>query len=490
MKLRYVATSFNGRLCVFYLIFTSAKNLHIENLVYNQNIASGILETHICDYIIIFIFSIAYQNPFSLSYFSFHDKKCPALIALSSCLDFRPILECHPHIPLSIHGEEINEAAPERFVERLHRRLPFERLDESVQLLRPCLSALDGRDGVFVGVFCFIVPPYEVIVAFLVCALVLGDAGVFGDASFRHFCEGVHVRLVFCLFLLERVGLAERGLQGADVFDDVRLACEELVHSAEEGLLDVGFGEVWRLAMVFEFVVAAVDGLAVFVGGVPDFRAVPAAAIAAPDFRRVDADAAVAVAAVPAALQFLLYLVEDFGADDGFVVVLDVILWHFAFVLPCFFREEVDGVALLEERIAFVFLVRENAADRALAPVLATAGCRDAPARELGGDGVEGVAREEEAVDFLDGLSLLAVHDEVSVRAFVVTEETLVGHADLAVGEAFPLAPGRVFGDAAAFFLREGAHDGDEEFALRVKRPDVFLACPPTIRLFKRKEAL
>lgn len=37
MKLRYVATSFNGRLCVFYLIFTSAKNLHIENLVYNQN---------------------------------------------------------------------------------------------------------------------------------------------------------------------------------------------------------------------------------------------------------------------------------------------------------------------------------------------------------------------------------------------------------------------------------------------------------------------
>lgn len=239
-------------------------------------------------------------------------------------------------------------------------------------------------------------------------------------------------------------------------------------------MLDVGFGEVRCLAVVLELVVATVDGLAILVGGVPDFRAVPAAAIAAFDFRRVDADAAVAVAAVPAALQFFLHLVEDRWADDGFVVVFDVVLWHLAFVIPHFLREEVDGVALLEERIAFVFLVREDAADGGLAPDFAAAGRRDAPARELGRDGVEGVAREEEAVDFLDRPGLLAVHDKIAVRAFVVAEETLVGHADFAVREPLPLAPGRVFGDAAAFFLREGAHDGDEELAFRVERPDVF----------------
>lgn len=353
--------------------------------------------------------------------------------------------------------------------------MAFERLDESVQLLCPCLSALDGRGGFFVCFLRLVVPAGEVIVAFLVGALVLGDAGVFGDALFREACEQFHVGFVLGSRLFELVRLAERLLQVADVFDDFLLACDELVHGAEEDLLDVGFGEVRRLAVVLEFVVAAVDGLAVFVGRVPDFRAVPAAAVAAFDFRRVDADAAVAVATVPAALHRFLHLVEDLGADDGFVVVLDVVLRHLSLVLPCFLREEVDGVAFLEERVAFVFLVREDAADRALAPVFAAAGRRDAPARELCRDGVERVAREEEAVDFFDRPGLLAVHDERAVRAFVVAEEPCIGDADLAVREALPLAPGRVLGNAAAFFLRERAHDGDEELAFRVERPDVFL---------------
>ena len=103
-----------------------------------------------------------------------YNKKAPSFLSATfSCLDFRPVLERHPHVPLSIHGKEIDEAAPERFVERLHRLLPFERLDESVQLLGACLSALDGRGRFFVCFLRFVVPAGEVVVAFLVGALVI-----------------------------------------------------------------------------------------------------------------------------------------------------------------------------------------------------------------------------------------------------------------------------------------------------------------------------
>lgn len=44
-----------------------------------------------------------------------------------------------------------------------------------------------------------------------------------------------------------------------------------------------------------------------------------------------------------------------------------------------------------------------------------------------------------------------------------------------AIGEALALSPGDVFGNAAAFFLCQRGHDGDEQFALAVKGVDALL---------------
>ena len=41
-----------------------------------------------------------------------------------------------------------------------------------------------------------------------------------------------------------------------------------------------------------------------------------------------------------------------------------------------------------------------------------------------------------------------------------------------AIGEALALSPGDVFGNAAAFFLRQRGHNGDEQFTLAVKGVD------------------
>ena len=51
--------------------------------------------------------------------------------------------------------------------------------------------------------------------------------------------------------------------------------------------------------------------------------------------------------------------------------------------------------------------------------------------------------------------------------------ELSVGHGHLAVRKAFPHTPCHVFGNIAAFFLRNAGHDGQQHLALAVQRVDV-----------------
>ena len=48
------------------------------------------------------------------------------------------------------------------------------------------------------------------------------------------------------------------------------------------------------------------------------------------------------------------------GADDCFVITGHIVLGYFAVVLELLFGEEVGGVALLQQGVAFVFFVGEN----------------------------------------------------------------------------------------------------------------------------------
>lgn len=60
---------------------------------------------------------------------------------------------------------------------------------------------------------------------------------------------------------------------------------------------------------------------------------------------------------------------------------------------------------------------------------------------------------------------LLRVDYGLAVWAAIVSEEVTVGHINFAVLETLPVTPRDVLGDKSGFFLGEGAHDGDEEFA-------------------------
>ena len=88
---------------------------------------------------------------------------------------------------------------------------------------------------------------------------------------------------------------------------------------------------------------------------------------------------------------------------------------------------------------------------------------------------MEGVSGEEQPVDEFYRLRLLRVHDKVAVRPAIVAEEMLERHTDLAVSKPLTMPPGRVLRDGPAFFLGQGTHDGDEQLALGIEGPDVFL---------------
>ena len=70
-------------------------------------------------------------------------------------------------------------------------------------------------------------------------------------------------------------------------------------------------------------------------------------------------DSAVVLFALTTLGHFSLHHFEHFRVDDSFVVILDIILWDFTLIDLGLLGQEIDGVAFLQERIAFVLLVAE-----------------------------------------------------------------------------------------------------------------------------------
>ena len=166
-------------------------------------------------------------------------------------------------------------------------------------------------------------------------------------------------------------------------------------------------------------------------------------------------DAAVIVFTTATLGHFPLHHLEHFRVDDGFVVIFDIVLWDFAFVDLGLFGQEIDGVAFLKERIAFVLLVAEDTFDGGNAPLLLAAGSGNAIIGQLLGDTVVAHSLQEHGVNALDDDCLLSVDHQISIRTTVVTKETLERNTDLSVCKALSLAPRAVLGNAAAFFLRQ-----------------------------------
>ena len=173
-------------------------------------------------------------------------------------------------------------------------------------------------------------------------------------------------------------------------------------------------------------------------------------------------DSAVVLFALAALGHFPLHHLEHFWVDDGFMVVLDIVLRDFAFVDLGLLGQEIDGVAFLKECIAFVLLIAEDTFDGGNAPFFLAAGCRDVVFGKCIGDAVVGHALQEQAVDAFDDDCLLPVDHQIPIRATVVAKEALERNTDLSVCKALSLAPSAVLGNAAAFFLCQRGHDGKQ----------------------------
>ena len=153
--------------------------------------------------------------------------------------------------------------------------------------------------------------------------------------------------------------------------DDSVLGVDHLVGDPEEDVLQLVLGER-RCGAFFslELVIALPDDPAILVIGMPDLRPIPTAATAALHPAGEDADGAAPVLSCFPGGHKDLDCLEGIRRDDGFVVVPDVVLWDFTLVVLFLLGQVVHGVGFLEQGIALVFLVRQDAANVAGVPVV------------------------------------------------------------------------------------------------------------------------
>ena len=85
-----------------------------------------------------------------------------------------------------------------------------------------------------------------------------------------------------------------------------------------------------------------------------------------------------------------------------------------------------------------------------------------------------GLSAEKQAVNPADGFRFLRHNLRQTVVALPIAQEVAVRQADLSIGETLSLSPGDVLRNGAALLLRQGGHDGNQQFALAVQGVDVF----------------
>ena len=211
----------------------------------------------------------------------------------------------------------------------------------------------------------------------------------------------------------------------------------------------------------------------VFRVGVPDLAAINAATLAADNAPGKWMQAARKTPIRLAGFQLVLYEVEKLRFDNGRMAVRHIILRHLAFVDLLLFGEEIHREFLLQERVALVLFVGEDALHHLGPPHLFAARRGNTLVSEVGGDGRGGFTIEEQAVNQPDDHRLGLHNDRQPVRAFFIAEEAPVRKAYLSVCKTLALAPCDVLRNGAAFFLRQRGHDGNKQLAFSVQGADV-----------------
>lgn len=294
-----------------------------------------------------------------------------------SAVDGLTVLEGKGHLAIGVDRGVIQQACPEAVTE--HRDFIFLLLQEPQKVYHFALAGFHVADPVAdLAVFLLdgVKALAQIVEAFLVFSLILCDRGVLPDAFFHHPGEQFHLAVepfLLCQQVSQVEDCLDRSLASAD---GLRPRGQKDIGGGEEPGFDGHLVEVRRSAALFVFVllVALPDRPLVDIVGVPDLGAVPATAVTALDLPGEEVDTAVPVPALGASGHFTLHHLEGLRINDGLVIALDVILRDLALVGLRFFGQEIHGVTLLQQGIALVLLVHQDALNRGLVPFLLTAG--------------------------------------------------------------------------------------------------------------------
>ena len=198
----------------------------------------------------------------------------------------------------------------------------------------------------------------------------------------------------------------------------------------------------------------SVCGTPVLIRGVPNLSTERTAALAASDFPRENAHAAVSPAFPCASLHLPLHHLEHGRVDDGRMALFHEVAWHLPAVLDGFLGEKVRREGLLNPRTARVFLVGEDSSDGLGIPFLLARDRQDMSCGQFLGNSVGRKPLKEKSEDEPHDLGLLLVDGEIAFLTFIVAEKARVADGELAVCEPLPQAPCDILENAPRFLLR------------------------------------
>ena len=158
----------------------------------------------------------------------------------------------------------------------------------------------------------------------------------------------------------------------------------------------------------------------------PDFSAKIAAALAASDFPRENAHAAVTSTFPCVPLHLSLHHLEHSGGDDSGMALFHEVARHLSAVLDGFLGEEIRREGLLNPRAARVFLVGEDSSDGLRVPFLLARDRQDMPCGQFLGNLASRHPLKEKPEDEPHDLGLLLVDGKIAVLAFIVAEKARV----------------------------------------------------------------
>lgn len=178
---------------------------------------------------------------------------------------------------------------------------------------------------------------------------------------------------------------------------------------------------------------------AVSVVGVPHFRVIPAPAVAAFYHSGEKARAALQVFHRTPGFHKCLRLLKHGGRYNGLMVMFHIILRHFVFIDFFLLREEVHRVDFLQERIPLIFLVGEDAPNRAFGPFCLAARCGASFFRQHSCNRIKRTPLQEHPVNPPDNLCMLLIHSKPSILAPLVTVEPSKGDHNFSICKPFPM---------------------------------------------------